>query len=59
MTNVRGVSEASEGMLGNMQHFNSILSGSSTAHSSGSLIINHPKTSCLRSGCLFWESDIS
>lgn len=33
MTNVQGVSEPSEGMLGNMQHFNSIVSGSFIAHS--------------------------
>lgn len=57
MTNVQGVSEPPEGRLGNMQHFNSISSGSSAAHSEGILIINHPKTLCLHSGC--WGNDIS
>lgn len=33
MTSVQGVSEPPEGRLGNMQHFNSILSGAFTAHS--------------------------
>lgn len=57
MTNVQGVSEPPEGRLGNMQHFNSISSGSSAAHSEGILIINHPKTLCLHSGC--WGNDTS